>query len=97
MRTITGMVTNMITRVVLLTGTALGITRTCTIGIVSPFTAAAISAAFPIQNHRGVDIISDVLPLGRLLYGGPNAVSNAIGYATRYSRSHQAVIRDTWL
>ena len=77
MRTITGMVTNMITRVVLLTGTALGTTRTCTIGIVSPFTAVAILAAFP--NHRGVDLISDVLPFGRLLYGGPNAVSNAIG------------------
>jgi hypothetical protein len=51
MRTITGMgltlrmVTNMITRVVPLTDTALGIIRTCTIGIVSPFTDAAITAA----------------------------------------------------
>jgi hypothetical protein len=27
------------------------------------------------------------------LYGGPNAVSNAIGYAQHYSRSHHAVIR----
>jgi hypothetical protein len=51
MRTITGMgltlrmVTNMITRVVPLRDTALGITRTCTIGIVSPFTDAAITAA----------------------------------------------------
>ena len=33
------------------------------------------------------------LPFGRLWYGEPNAVSNAIGYAKRYSRSHQAVIR----
>jgi hypothetical protein len=29
---------------------------------------------------------------GRLLYGKPNAMSNAIGYAQFYSRSHHAVI-----
>jgi hypothetical protein len=34
-----------------------------------------------------------VLPFGRLWYGEPNAVSNAIDYARFYSRSHQAVIR----
>ena len=39
------------------------------------------------------DLISDVLPFGRLWYGEPNAVSNAIGYAKFYSRSHRAVIR----
>jgi hypothetical protein len=27
------------------------------------------------------------------MYDGPNAVSNAIGYASQYSRSHDAVIR----
>jgi hypothetical protein len=37
--------------------------------------------------------MSDVLPFGRLCYGGPNAISNAIGYAIHYSRSHHAVIR----
>jgi hypothetical protein len=37
--------------------------------------------------------ISDALPFGRLWYGEPNAVSNAIGYAQVYSRSHDAVIR----
>jgi len=37
--------------------------------------------------------MSDVLPFGRLWYGEPNAVSNAIGYAQFYSRSHDAVIR----
>ena len=69
MRTITDMgitlrmVTKMITRVVPLTDTAVGITRTCTIGIVSPFTAAAISAASPVKNHRRVDLISDLLPV----------------------------------
>jgi len=37
-------------------------------------------------------LISNVLPFGRLLYGEPNAVSNAIGYAKFRSRSHNAVI-----
>jgi hypothetical protein len=37
--------------------------------------------------------ISDVLPFVRLWYGEPNAISNAIGYAKFYSRSHDAVIR----
>ena len=58
------MVTNMITRVVPLTDTAVGITRTCTIGTVSPFTDAAISAASPVKLHRRVDLISAVLPFG---------------------------------
>jgi hypothetical protein len=30
---------------------------------------------------------------GRLWYDGPNAVTNAIGYAMHSSRSHDAVIR----
>ena len=47
----------------------------------------------PRKDKRGVDRISDALPFGRLLYGGPNAVSNAIGYAQHYSRSEGAVIR----
>jgi hypothetical protein len=34
-----------------------------------------------------------VLPFGRLWYGGPNAIGNAIGYAKFRSRSHDAVIR----
>ena len=33
-----------------------------------------------------------MLPFGRLWYGEPNAISNAIGYAEHYSRSHHAVI-----
>ena len=45
------------------------------------------------RKDNGVDLISDALPFGRLLYGGPNAVSNAIGYAQHYSRSEGAVIR----
>ena len=47
----------------------------------------------PRKDHRGVDLISDALPFGRLWYGEPNAVSNAIGYAMHRSRSHHAVIR----
>jgi hypothetical protein len=45
------------------------------------------------KDQRGVDLISDALPFGRLWYGGPNAASNAVGYAKFYSRSHDAVIR----
>jgi len=44
----------------------------------------------PGKDHRGVDLISDVLPFGRLWYDTPD---NAIGYAMHYSRSHNAVIR----
>ena len=47
----------------------------------------------PRKDHRGVDLISDALPFGALWYDGPNAVSNAIGYAMHYSRSYNAVIR----
>ena len=47
----------------------------------------------PSKDKRGVDLICDALPFGRLWYTGQNAVSNAIGYAQHYSRSHDAVIR----
>ncbi len=47
----------------------------------------------PRKDKRGVDLISDALPFGRLWYGEPNAVSNAIDYAKFYSRSRDAVIR----
>jgi hypothetical protein len=45
----------------------------------------------PRKDHRSFDLISDVLPFGRLWYFEPNAVSNAIGYAKFRSRSHDAV------
>jgi len=45
------------------------------------------------KDHRGVGLISDALPFGRLWYGEPNAISNAIGYAKYRSRSHDGVIR----
>jgi hypothetical protein len=47
----------------------------------------------PCRDRRGVDLISDALPFGRLWYCEPDAISNAIGYAKLYSRSHDAVIR----
>ena len=43
------------------------------------------------KDRRGVDLISDVLPFGRLWYGERNAISNAIDYAKFRSRSHDAV------
>ncbi len=46
----------------------------------------------PRKDKRGVDLISDALPFGRLWYGQPDAISNAIGYAKFYSRSHDAVM-----
>ena len=42
------------------------------------------------MRHRGVDLISDVLPFGRLWYTKPD---DAVGYAMHYSRSADAVIR----
>jgi hypothetical protein len=44
----------------------------------------------PRKDKRGVDLISDVLPFGRLWYDTPD---HAIGYAMHYSRSADAVIR----
>jgi hypothetical protein len=45
------------------------------------------------KDHRGVNLIFDVLPFGALWCGEPDAIANAIGYAKFYSRSHDAVIR----
>ena len=44
----------------------------------------------PRGDHRGVDLISGLLPFGQLGYDTPN---NAIGYAMHSSRSHDALIR----
>jgi hypothetical protein len=40
----------------------------------------------PRKDKRGVDLISDVLPFGRLWYDTPD---NAIGYAKHRSRSRR--------
>ncbi len=47
----------------------------------------------PRKDHRGVDLISDAPPFGRLSYAERNLISNAAGYAKVYNRSHNAVIR----
>jgi len=47
----------------------------------------------PRKDKRGVDLLSDALPFGRLWYKGPNAAANAVGYAEHRSRSYHAVIR----
>jgi hypothetical protein len=47
----------------------------------------------PRRDKRGIDLISDVLPFGRLWYNGPDAIANAISYAEHSSRSHDAAIR----
>jgi hypothetical protein len=54
---------------------------------------APLRSSARAKDHRGCDLISDALPFGRLSYGEPNVISNAIGYAQHYSRSHDAVIR----
>jgi len=45
------------------------------------------------KDGRGVDLVSDALPFGRLWYGEPNSVANAIGYAKHDSRSHDAPVQ----
>jgi hypothetical protein len=44
----------------------------------------------PRKDHRGIDLISDALPFGRLWY---TDVQHAIGYSEFYSQSRHAVIR----
>jgi hypothetical protein len=44
----------------------------------------------PREDHHGVNLISDVLPFGGLLY---LEVRDAVDYAKFYSNSHDAMIR----
>ena len=37
------------------------------------------------KDQHGVDLISVALPFGRLWYGEPDAINNAIGYAMHRS------------
>src|ERR1043166_9195773 len=57
--------------------------------------AAHVYEVRPRKDKRGIDLISDVLPFGRLWYSGPNAVANAIGYAEHYRRSHDVRVCDS--
>jgi len=43
----------------------------------------------PCEDHHGVNLISDELPFGHLLY---LEVREAVDYAKFYSQSHDAVI-----
>jgi hypothetical protein len=70
---------------------ALATSRSCS--ELSRGRARRLHQSRPRKDHRGIDVMSDVLPFGRLWYGEPNAVANAIGYAEHRSRSHDAVIR----
>ena len=44
------------------------------------FKAPHLYEVRPRKDRRGFDLISDALPFGRLWYGEPNAVSNAVDY-----------------
>jgi hypothetical protein len=46
----------------------------------------------PRGDHRGFDLISDVLPVGRLWYGEPNAINNVFGFAERLRVKHGGVV-----
>jgi len=50
------------------------------LGDIRLFMSVEASKSGPRKDHRGVDLISDALPFGRLWYDGPNAATNAIGY-----------------
>jgi hypothetical protein len=54
--------------------------------------SAAQNGSSASNLYAGIDLISDALPFGRLWYGEPNAVGNAIGYAMHFRRSADAVI-----
>jgi peroxiredoxin len=47
----------------------------------------------PRADRRGVDLISEQLPFGKLRWGGERAAENAISYAQFFSRSHRAEVR----
>jgi hypothetical protein len=59
----------------------------------APNETAHVYEVRPRRDKRSFDLISDVLPFGRLWYSEPNAICNAVGYAKFRSRSHDAVIR----
>jgi len=77
----------------LVTVSFLGVVSEDLIPMPSRMTSQHVYEVRPRKDKRGVDLISDVLPFGRLWYYDPDAVSNAIGYAKFFSRSRDAVIR----
>lgn len=61
--------------------------------MVSVMATAHVYEVRPRKDKRGVDLISEALPFGKLWYGGPDAASSAVGFARCYSRSHNVVVR----
>jgi len=59
----------------------------------STISARAFYEVRPRKDKRGVDLMSDVLPFGRLWFEEPNAISDVVGYASFFSRPHDAVMR----
>jgi hypothetical protein len=50
---------------------------------------------FPRKDHRGVNLLSDALPFGRLWYAEPNAISQAAPInQTGDARSAAAFLRN---
>jgi hypothetical protein len=54
------------------------------------FDGIATDCVSKAKDKRGVDLVSDALPFGRIWHTEPNPASNAIGYAKHRSRSHAA-------
>jgi hypothetical protein len=50
----------------------------------SPVNSTHVHEVRPRSNKRGFDLISDAVPFGRLWYGAPDAINNAIGYAKSF-------------
>ena len=47
----------------------------------------------PRKDRRGLNLISDQLPLGLLRFEGPDAFVDAVNYAKFYSPCHAIIIR----
>jgi hypothetical protein len=74
-------------------GIAFDCRTACEVKTMSSTISTHVYEVRPRKDHRGVNLISDALPFGRLWYGEADAISNAVGYAKHRSRSHDAVIR----
>jgi hypothetical protein len=53
---------------------------------------SGLGALLKAVDDEKIIALDDSAAFGRLWYGEPNAVENAIGYAKHRSRSHDAVI-----
>ena len=47
---------------------------------------------YPRKDHKGVDLICEKLPYGKLWYGDPSAIENAVSYAHFNADSQAATI-----